>query len=136
MEYINSKTYKNKLHGIDTPEKLDVIPDGKFAIVFLPNDGSKIGHWTLIIRNGKNWTYFDSESDPLDKEVIDLVKRSGGGRLNYNEIDIQSDNSRQCGHFVLYILDSLFSGKDYSQALKPFDIENYKKNTSVLNEHF
>jgi len=57
----------------------DVLPREKDAVIlYVRNENSNIGHWTVLSRIGDVVEYFDSYGEmPQNKDVINLVRKSG-----------------------------------------------------------
>jgi len=99
------------------------------AILFFideQNNNQSIGHWTCIMRNGKNYEFFDSyglssaeDLAHIDKEkrikfgeVSDYLKELGGGALKHNPVQYQGWDPKiaTCGRFSIIRLLAFMNG--------------------------
>ena len=97
---------------------------------------SNIGHWTAIMRNGKQFEFFDSyglsskeDLDHIDKEKRekfgeqkDYLKELGGRMLTHNSYDYQSWNPAvaTCGRYAIIRLLAFQAGITNPKAFYKF----------------
>ena len=88
-------------------------------------------HWTCLMKDGKNYYYFDSYGFVASQEVEDQI-----GESVYSDIDLQHLNSSSCGFFCIawmrYMQDHKNKKLAFSNFLKLFS-EDTKKNEVLLN---
>jgi hypothetical protein len=53
-------------------------------------------HWTVLLKSGKKYYYFDSFGFPASQELEDMMKE-----YVYSDIDLQHINSTSCGFFCI-----------------------------------
>jgi hypothetical protein len=90
------------------------------------NSNQSIGHWACIMRNGKQYEFFDSyglssaeDLAHIDKEKrekfgeqIDYLKELGGKMLRHNPVDYQSWDPKiaTCGRYAIIRLLAFMNG--------------------------
>jgi hypothetical protein len=90
------------------------------------NSNQSIGHWTCIMRNGKQYEFFDSyglssreDLEHIDKEkrerfgeVSNYLKELGGNALKHNPVQYQSWNPKvaTCGRYAIIRLLAFMNG--------------------------
>ena len=92
-------------------------------------------HWFAIFvpKNGPI-EYFDSYGiPPYHKEIYDFFKVNKR-RFIYNNIQIQHNNSINCGKFALYYIYFRAKGYTMKQYLKFFNIKYLLYNDKFLNK--
>ena len=123
------KRYKIKnYHGchIDhlLPKKLN---DGYYVINL-----NGVSHWTCLLKNDKDYLYYDSYGFYASQEVEDQIKE-----YIYSDIDIQSLESTACGFYVVAWMKWMQKYKNkneaYARFLKLFG-KDRMKNEVVLNK--
>ena len=89
-------------------------------------------HWTALLKNGKDYYYFDSYGFLASQEIEDLIKS-----YIYSDLDLQSMSSTSCGWFCLSWMIKLEKYKDkylgYSNYLKLFS-KDTRKNERILHQ--
>jgi hypothetical protein len=91
-------------------------------------------HWTCLLKDGKDYYYFDSYGFPASQEVEDQI-----GEYIYSDIDIQHLNSSSCGFFCIawmrFMQDHKHKDKKicYMSFLKLFS-DDSKENEVILNK--
>jgi len=123
------KHYKiKKYHGAYIDDRMPTNLKNGFYIINL-NGRS---HWTCLLKDGKDYYYFDSYGFVASAEVEDQI-----GEYIYSDIDIQHLNSSSCGFFCIAWMRWMQDHKNkklaYSNFLKIFN-EDSKKNEVILNK--
>jgi len=89
-------------------------------------------HWTCLLKDGKDYYYFDSFGFVASQEVEDQI-----GEYIHSDQDIQHINSTSCGWFCLVWMKMMQQHKDketaYSTFLKLFSNDS-KKNDKILHD--
>ena len=89
-------------------------------------------HWCCLLKDGKNYFYFDSYGFPASEEIEEQI-----GEYIYSTNQFQNINSSSCGYFCLAFMKNLDYRKDkksaYEDFLKLFS-ENTKNNEMVLHQ--
>ena len=115
-------------HGCFIDDKLPkALYDGYYVI----NLNGK-SHWTALLKNGKDYFYFDSYGIYASQEIEDHIKE-----YIYSDVDIQSMNSTSCGFYVVAFMKWMQKYKDkklaYTNFLKLFS-KDTRKNEIVLHK--
>jgi hypothetical protein len=132
IQYKDIFKYNNLLQLL--PNKISIL------VVLINTDPTSGGHWTVLIRQDKLLTYFDSYGKQLDEElkyvsntnrtvlhetkpylsilVNKLIKE--GYTLTYNKIDFQgySEGVNTCGKYIVFIINSLLNGLNLQESQK------------------
>jgi hypothetical protein len=124
------KYYKiKKYHGCYIDSDVGQIKNG-FTVINLNGNS----HWTVLMKSGKKYYYFDSFGFPASQELEDMMKE-----YVYSDIDLQHINSTSCGFFCIiwmkYMQEHKHENKEicYSSFLK-LSSKDSKKNEKILNE--
>jgi len=125
------KHYKiKKYHGAFIDDRMPTKLKNGFYIINL-NGRS---HWTCLMKDGKDFYYFDSYGFPASQEVEDQI-----GEYMYSDLQLQHLNSSSCGFFVIawmrYMQNHKHKDKKicYKSFLKLFS-KDPKENELILNE--
>ena len=87
------KHYKIKnYHGAYIDDRMPLKLKNGYYIINL-NGRS---HWTVLLKDGKSFYYFDSYGFPASQEVEDQI-----GEYIYSDLQLQHLNSSSCGWFCL-----------------------------------
>ena len=126
-QLVNHYKIKN-YHGAYIDDRMPTNLKNGFYIINL-NGRS---HWTCLMKDGKDYYYFDSYGFVASQEVEDQI-----GEYIYSDIDIQHLNSSSCGFFCIawmrYMQDHKNKKLAFSNFLKLFN-EDSKKNEVILNK--
>ena len=126
-QLVNHYKIKN-YHGAYIDDKMPTKLKNGFYIINL-NGRS---HWTCLMKDGKDYYYFDSYGFVASQEVEDQI-----GEYIYSDIDIQHLNSSSCGFFCIAWMRWMQDHKNkklaFSNFLKLFN-EDSKKNEVILNK--
>ena len=122
------KQYKIKnYHGCYIDSDVRKINNG-FTVINLNGNS----HWTVLLKNGKKYYYFDSFGFPASQELEDMMNE-----YVFSDIDLQNINSTSCGWFCLVWMRYMQEHKDkelgFSSFLKLFS-KDTKKNEKILHE--
>jgi hypothetical protein len=122
------KGLKLPLNGIYIDDKMPKrLKNGNYVINL--NGRS---HWCGLVRDGKNYFYFDSYGFVPSQEVEDQI-----GKYVYSDFDVQSIDSSSCGFYVIAFFKALNKKKDkmkaYHSFLKKFGSNKFK-NESVMEK--
>lgn len=145
---------------------LKLLPNKLSILVILINTSpNNSGHWTLLVRQDKLLTYFDSYGKAIDQElkyVSDAYRKElhetkpyltilvnnaikQGYQLECNKIDFQSrDNDiATCGKWVTFVANSLLNGLNLQETqnlIKQLKSKNNKSFDEIVswyyNNHF
>jgi hypothetical protein len=89
-------------------------------------------HWTALLKNGRNYYYFDSYGFVASQEVEDKIKS-----YVYSDVDLQSMSSTSCGFYSLAWMMYLQKYNDkklaYAKFLKCFS-KDTRKNERILHQ--
>jgi hypothetical protein len=123
------KHYKIKnYHGAFIDDRMPLKLKNGFYIINL-NGRS---HWTCLLKDGKDYYYFDSYGFVASAEVEDQI-----GQYTYSDIDIQHLNSSSCGFFCIawmrYMQDHKNKKLAYSNFLKLFN-KDTQNNEVILHK--
>ena len=125
------KHYKiKKYHGAYIDDRMPTKLINGFYIINL-NGRS---HWTVLLKDGDKYYYFDSYGFPASQEVEDQI-----GEYIYSDLQLQHLNSSSCGWFCLVWMKWMQEHKHknkkicYESFLKLFH-EDPKKNEVILNK--
>jgi len=106
------------------------------AIIFFPQDGPNSGHWTALIKDGRQIEFFDSyghypdtqkpDKDEqrnlgMDQPLLTKLLENSGCRVIYNKVALQKskDDVQTCGrHCVVRLLYSRYPIARYRQMIK------------------
>jgi hypothetical protein len=126
-QLVNHYKIKN-YHGAYIDDRMPTKLKNGFYIINL-NGRS---HWTCLMKDGKDYYYFDSYGFVASAEVEDQI-----GEYIYSDIDIQHLNSSSCGFFCIAWMRWMQDHKNkklaFSNFLKLFN-EDSKKNEVILNK--
>jgi hypothetical protein len=124
------KHYKIKnYNGCYIDSEVRTINNG-FTVINLNGNS----HWTVILKSGKKYYYFDSFGFPASQELEDMMNE-----YIYSDIQLQNINSTSCGFFCIiwmkYMQEHKHENKEicYSSFLKLFSKDS-KKNEKILHE--
>ena len=122
------KHYKIKnYHGCYIDSDVRKINNG-FTVINLNGNS----HWTVLLKSGKKYYYFDSFGFPASQELEDMMNE-----YVFSEIDLQNINSTSCGWFCIVWMRYMQEHKDkelgFSSFLKLFS-KDTKKNEKILHE--
>jgi len=126
-ELVESYNIK-KYHGCYVDDKLpNKLRNGYYVINL--NGHS---HWCCLLKDGKNYFYFDSYGFPASHEVEEQI-----GEYIYSTNQIQNMNSSSCGYFCVAFMGWMEKNKNkklaYSNFLKLFS-EDTINNEIVLHQ--
>ena len=125
VKYYNIKNF----HGCYIDDKMPNILKNGYYIINL-NGRS---HWTVLLKDGKNYYYFDSYGFVASAEVEDQI-----GEYIYSDLQLQHLNSSSCGYYVIawmrYMQDHKHKDKKicYESFLKLFS-KDTKRNEVILH---
>ncbi len=91
-------------------------------------------HWTVLLKDGDNFYYFDSYGFVASAEVEDLI-----GEYIYSDLQIQHLNSSSCGYYVIAFMRWMQEHKHkdkkicYKSFLKLFS-KDPKENEVILHK--
>jgi len=89
-------------------------------------------HWTALLKDSKDYYYFDSYGFVASQEVEDQI-----GEYIYSDVDLQNMNSSSCGYFCIAWMKWMKDHKNkklaFSNFLKLFE-KNTKKNEVILHK--
>jgi hypothetical protein len=123
-KHYNIKNY----HGCFIDDKLPTRLSNGFYIINLNGHS----HWTCLLKDGKNYFYFDSYGFPASEEVEEQI-----GEYIYSTNQFQNINSSSCGFFCVAFMKNMDNRRDkksaYEDFLKLFS-ENTKNNEMVLHQ--
>jgi hypothetical protein len=126
VQYYGIKNYHGAYIDDRMPTKLN---HGYFVINL--NGRS---HWTVLLKDGDKFYYFDSYGFPASQEIEDQI-----GEYIYSDLQLQDLNSSSCGWFCIawmkYMQDHKHKDKTicYNSFLKLFS-NDPKKNEVILNK--
>lgn len=85
----------------DNPEKF--FKNSGHCVFFAKNKNSSIGHWIGCIRKGKDYYFADSLGESPNKYNPNFAKMilKNGGKLYFNDKQIQKDTSNSCGRHAI-----------------------------------
>jgi hypothetical protein len=89
-------------------------------------------HWTCLLKDGKNYFYFDSYGFPASEEVEEQI-----GEYIYSTNQLQNMNSSSCGYYCLAFMKNMDYRRDKKSAFENFlklFSENTKNNERVLHQ--
>ena len=114
-------------HGAFIDDRMPSKLSNGFYIINL--DGHS--HWTCLLKDGKDYYYFDSYGFLASEEVEEQI-----GEYIYSDNQLQDMNSTSCGFFCLAWIKWMQQYKDkklaYANFLKSFT-KDTKKNESILH---
>ena len=123
-KHYNIKNY----HGCFIDDKMPTKLSNGFYVINLNGHS----HWTCLLKDGKNYFYFDSYGFPASEEVEEQI-----GEYIYSTIQFQNINSSSCGFFCVAFMKNMDNRRDkksaYEDFLKLFS-ENTKNNEMVLHQ--
>jgi hypothetical protein len=122
------KHYKIKnYHGAFVDDRMPYKLLNGFYIINL--DGHS--HWTVLLKDKKDFFYFDSYGFVASEEVEEQINE-----YIYSDIDLQDINSTSCGWFCIAWMNWMQTHKDkklaFANFLKLFT-KDTKKNESILH---
>ncbi len=88
-------------------------------------------HWTCLLKDGKDYYYFDSYGFLASEEVEEQI-----GEYIYSDNQLQDMNSSSCGFFCIAWMSYMDSHKNKEAAFEDFlslFTNNTKKNESILH---
>jgi hypothetical protein len=91
-------------------------------------------HWTVLLKDGKNYFYFDSYGFVASQEVEDQI-----GEYVYSDLQLQHLNSSSCGYYVIAFMRFMQNHKHkdkkicYKSFLKLFS-KDPKENEIILHQ--
>ena len=88
-------------------------------------------HWVLAYFRRREGLYFDSFGKPPESHVYDWLKRNAS-EVIINDRTVQSDRSRYCGLFVIYVLYYLCRDVNLGQIVNRFVIRDLMLNDYML----
>lgn len=84
-----------------------VIKEGNFVILYQePAILKHLGHWVLLLKNYRDWEYFDSSGENFEtpeKKAFSFKLRAGGCLFSQT-FPLQPSRTVTCGHFCLYFI--------------------------------
>jgi hypothetical protein len=122
------KHYKiKKYHGCFIDDKMPSKLSNGYYVVNLNGHS----HWTVLLKDGKKYFYFDSYSFPASQEIEDQI-----GEYIYSDVQLQDMNSTSCGFYCLAFMKWMEKNKNkelaYTNFLKLFT-KDTKENESILH---
>ena len=134
---IKNRFTRDVFCGVIPIDKLPIKKINKMCAFIVNTDESNLPgeHWFAIFvpKNGPI-EYFDSYGiPPYHKEIYDFFKVNKR-RFIYNNIQIQHNNSINCGKFALYYIYFRAKGYTMKQYLKFFNIKYLLYNDKFLNK--
>ena len=107
--------------------------EDKFYVINLEDsDKGKGTHWTMCYNVRKNINiYFDSMGIEPNEDIKKFMRKAKK-KMACTDIQIQNLNSDSCGHFTLYMIEQLNTGRLLTDIIfTDFDINNTNKNDMV-----
>jgi hypothetical protein len=123
---------------LDKVNHISELFDGRGrAIIFFPQQSQQSGHWTAMIKNGREIEFFDPYGEPPDAQKDNLSKskleelrmsrpllssllENSGYRILFNKVQLQklADDVATCGrHCVCRLLYSKYPIQRYRQMI-------------------
>ena len=108
-----------KFHGCFIDDRLPHKLQNGYYIINLNGHS----HWCCLLKDGKNYYYFDSYGFPASEEIEEQI-----GDYIYSTNQLQNMNSSSCGYFCLAFMLEMSSRKDKKSAFADF-LKLFGKNT-------
>jgi hypothetical protein len=116
-----------KFHGSFIDDKIPRKLKNGYYIINLNGHS----HWTCLLKDGKDYFYFDSYSFPASQEIEDQI-----GEYIYSDVQLQDMNSSSCGFYCVAWMRYMEKNKNkelaYTNFLKLFT-KDTKENESILH---
>jgi hypothetical protein len=109
LRYLLKKNKRNITTGVFAADQLNHVTSNNFCIVVNIQDSHKPGmHWVSFFKTKyqKYVEFFDSYGLPVtfyNSHLKQFVKRYGGF-IRYNQTQLQSNHSKVCGQYCLFML--------------------------------
>jgi hypothetical protein len=100
-----------KYHGCFIDDKMPSKLSNGYYVVNLNGHS----HWTCLLKDGKNYFYFDSYGFPASQEIEDQI-----GEYTYSDNQLQHLNSSSCGFFCIAWMSYMDSRKNKEAAFADF----------------
>ena len=88
-------------------------------------------HWCILLKDGKDYFYFDTYGFPASSEVEDQI-----GTYIWSDVQLQDMNSSSCGFYcvawMLYLQEHKDKKSAFANFLKLFS-KSTKKNEEIIN---
>jgi hypothetical protein len=133
IQYKNLFKYNNLLQLL--PNKISIL------VILINTSPSGSGHWTVLMRQDKLLTYFDSYGKQIDEELkyvsntnrtvlhetepylsilVNKLVNENDFRLTTNNIEFQgyANGINTCGKYVVFITNSLLNGLNLQESQK------------------
>ena len=95
-------------------------------------------HWISLVlpRKKQCCYYFDSFGEGVKSQVlVDFLRKLSYKKIVYNQIQIQHNNSEQCGWFCfLFLMSVQTSKKEFRRFINIFDHVNLLLNDFILED--
>lgn len=130
----NNMNFKGITEGV-----IDRLDDNNFIFCFIKpiiNQNQNLGHWILVFKRGNNYIIFDSENIPNLFNFVKINILNEEIKIERNDTDIQSDNSKLCGPYCMFIQKQLSKGLSFRKALDKLNVQDYNKNKNILIDSF
>ena len=117
-----------KYHGCFIDDKLPSKLHNGYYVINL-NGRS---HWCCLLKDGKNYFYFDSYGFPASEEIEEQI-----GEYIYSDNQLQDMNSSSCGFFCIAWMSYMDSHKSKESAFADFlslFTKNTKNNEMILHK--
>ena len=111
------------------PKKL---PVNKGLIMNLHTADKDGSHWVCLYRDKQCYYFYDSYGVPPTDSILKL---KGKAKCCYNNTQLQPLESIACGTHCIYILDKMFSGVSFLNAVYSLDIDP-QKNDKILENYY
>jgi hypothetical protein len=125
--------------GVLASDELTLVERKKFLIVvnsepsFLPGQ-----HWVAFLKIGKNLEFFDSFGKDVDfyGSYFKLFVKSHGGKVIYNNTQLQSNESFLCGQYCLFFLFCRNHNMKYKRILECFSKWDLNANDVMISQFY
>lgn len=99
-----------------------------------------LGHWCLVVlKNEREKSlFFDPLGRPpshYNKKIVEILEGYGNGQFLYNDIQVQSSESDNCGSFVLFVADKLNIGLEFHDCIAIFNKNDLDKNDQLVENY-
>lgn len=124
----------------DVPGYLGAFPIDNLPVIDRNKSGSYIyntmpapitGHWRAVIVEPDVIMHFDSFGEEPSQEIIDKYKGSGR-QFKINKLQVQPDNSVDCGYYCVRFLYDMAAGKTFKQATQ--FVDGIEETKSILSD--
>ena len=112
-------------------------PNGIYIVNLDDSEGSGT-HWSLLIKKGNNYIYFDSFGCAPPQDILDSMKINPD-KLLFNDQQIQDIKSQNCGYYSILFAYYYSREKTANKTIRAFlsnFTEDEKENDKVLKRIF